>query len=129
MKIKSVVWPVLVGILVGALAYWSQSYSNINVFGKFSAIATSAGSFLGALMLAILLRDKISKIALLVSAGVAIAVLARVFFDISYVDSKSHNLFPFEVFFMVLYSIPFSFLGAALGRNMLKSKQNATPKH
>ena len=66
--------------------------------------------------------EKPPKIALLVSLGVALAVLLRIIYDSIFLDSTSHNLAPFEIIICGIITIPCAFVGVYLGLLIKKVK-------
>lgn len=105
----------LVGIMIGGLAYWFQPYNQSTVFGINMWVFMCIGVFLGTLLLMIFLNEKTPKIALFVSLGVILAVSARIIYDTTFWDSTSHNLFPFEILFSAIATVPCAFTGSYLG--------------
>jgi hypothetical protein len=115
MKHKKGIFSALVGLITGGLAYWFQPYNETKVFGVSMWLIMGLGAFLASLLLMMFLTEKTQKIALFVSLGVLLAVLARIFYDTVFWDSTSHNLAPFEILFVLAVTAPCSFIGAYLG--------------
>jgi uncharacterized membrane protein YeaQ/YmgE (transglycosylase-associated protein family) len=115
MKNKIGIVTILVGIIIGGLAYWFQPYNRGTVFGINIRVIMSIGAFLGTLLLIIFLNEKPPKIALFVSLGVIIGVFARIIYDVTFWDSTSHNLFPFEIIISGIVTVPCAFTGVYLG--------------
>ncbi|WP_297338106.1 hypothetical protein [Algoriphagus sp.] len=115
MKHKAKITSLLSGIGVGALSYWFQPYNSTLVFGVSSFLIQSMGTFLVAFILLSFLKEKPSKIALFTTLGVLLGVFLRIFYDITFWDSTSHNLFPFELLLVGLLVLPSALLGAYLG--------------
>lgn len=114
MKNKIGIVTILVGIIIGGLAYWFQPYNQSTVYGINMWAVMSIGAFLGALLLMIFFNGKPSRIALLVSLGILIAVIARIIYDTAFWDSTSHNLAPFEIIFFGIVTVPSAFAGVYL---------------
>ena len=114
MKTKVNIAITLVGLIIGGISYWFQPLSQLQILGSYIPLVWSVGAFLGSLLLMSLLNEKASKIALLISLGFMLAVLARIIFDGTFVDTRSHNLAPFEIIICGLITIPCSFAGVYL---------------
>lgn len=119
MKNKIRIGITLVGLVIGGIAYW---YGEIGIPG--SVLTWSLGTFLGSLLLMFFVNEKPPKIALLVSLGVALAVLLRIIYDTIFVDSTSHNLAPFEIIICGIITIPSAFVGVYLGLLIKKFRNN-----
>jgi hypothetical protein len=74
--------------------------------------------FLSAMGISFYLPQKAWRCAIAVAIGLPAAVICKIIID-SAQDSSSHNMFPFEIFFSLVISIPSTFIGAFVG---LKSK-------
>jgi len=104
----------LVGLIIGAIAYWFQPYNQNTVFGISIWLIISLSAFIASFLLKLFINEKPLKIALLVSLGVALAVLARIIYDTTFWDSTSHNLAPFEIVILGIVAIPYALLGGYL---------------
>jgi hypothetical protein len=102
-----------VGLIIGGIAYWLEPYVRTDIPGSF--FIWSVGAFFWALLLILFVNEKPPKIALLVSLGIALAVLLRIIYDTIFVDSTSHNLAPFEIIICGIITIPSAFVGVYLG--------------
>lgn len=69
------------------------------------------GVFIASFLLKLFVNEKSLKITLLVFLGVVLAVIARIFYDTTFWDASSHNLFPFEIIFCGIITIPSAFVG------------------
>lgn len=116
MKNKAGIGITLVGLIIGGIAYWFQPYNQMTVLGLHIWLIMGVGAFLGSISLKLYLKEKPLKIALLVSLGVALAVLARIIFDVTFWDPTSHNLAPFEIIISGIITIPSAIAGGYLGR-------------
>ena len=111
----------LVGLIIGVIAYWVEPYIQTDIPGSF--FIWSVGAFLGSLLLLLFVNEKPPKIALLVSLGITLAVIAKIIYDTIFVDSTSHNLAPFEIIICVIVTIPSAFVGVYLGLLIKKFKR------
>ena len=123
MKNKARIVATLVGLIIGGIAYWFQPYNQSTVMGISMYLIMTAGAFFAALLLKLFVNEKSPKIALLVSLGVVIAVLARIIYDTTFWDSTSHNLAPIEIIICGIITIPCAFAGAYLGLLLIKIKK------
>ena len=116
----------LVGLIIGGIAYWFQPYNHLQILGSNLTFVLSLGSFLTSLLLMLFLNEKPSKIALLISLGMALAVLARIICDTTFWDATSHNLAPFEIIFCGIITIPSAFVGVYLALIVKRIKNKNT---
>ena len=110
----------LIGIISGVLPYWFNAYNNQSmVLGfrsfQFVVMLMGAGAFLGSLILTLILNEKPSKIALLITAGVIIGIMCRIVFDVVN-DLSTHNLFPIEIIMALVIIVPSAFIGSYLSQ-------------
>ena len=122
MKNKARIGATLVGLIIGGISYWFQPYNQIQILGSNIPLVWSLGAFFGSLLLMIYFNEKPPKIALLISLGVALAVLARIIYDTTFWDATSHNLAPFEIILCGIITIPSAFMGVYLALLMKKLK-------
>jgi uncharacterized membrane protein YccC len=115
MKNKLRIWITLVGLIIGGIAYWFQPYGQDTVLGINMWLIMSMGAFIASFLLMLFVNEKPPKIALLISLGVALAVLARIIYDTTFYDSTSHNMAPFEIIICGIVTIPSAFVGVYLG--------------
>ena len=123
MKNKARIGATLVGLIIGGISYWFQPYNQIQILGSNIPLVWSLGAFFGSLLLMIYFNEKPPKIALLISLGVALAVLARIIYDTIFWDATSHNLAPFEIILCGIITIPSAFMGVYLALLMKKLKK------
>lgn len=121
-KIRFVI--TLVGLIVGGLAYWFKPYGELGM--PEIVLPWSLGAFFASFLLKFFVNEKLPQIALLVSLGVALAVLARIIYDTTFWDSTSHNLAPFEIIICGIITIPAAFAGAYLGLLFKNIKNDRT---
>jgi hypothetical protein len=114
-KIKIRFGITLVGLIVGGIAYWFQPYNQDTVMGINMWLIMTIGATISSFLLKLFVDEKPPKIALLVSLGIALAVLARIIYDTTFWDSTSHNMAPFEIIICGIITIPAAFAGAYLG--------------
>ena len=110
-----------VGLIIGGIAYWFQPYNQMTVLGLNIWLIMSIGSFIASAFIMLYLKEKPLKIALFVSLGVALAILARIIYDTIFWDSTSHNLSPFEIIIGGIVTIPSAIAGVYVG---LLAKKN-----
>ncbi|HET8865763.1 MAG TPA: hypothetical protein VFM80_08685 [Gracilimonas sp.] len=115
MKNKVRIGITLVGLIIGGIAYWFQPYNQMTVLGLHIWLIMGVGAFLSSIVLILYLKEKPLKIAQFVSFGVVLAVLARIIFDITFWDSTSHNLAPFEIIIAGIVTFPSAIAGGYLG--------------
>jgi uncharacterized membrane protein YeaQ/YmgE (transglycosylase-associated protein family) len=115
MKNKVRIGITLVGLIIGGIAYWFQPYDQHTVLGINMWLIMSMGAFVASFILKLFVNEKSPKIALLISLGVALAVLARIIYDTTFYDSTSHNMAPFEIIICGIVTIPSAFAGVYLG--------------
>ncbi|WP_167618358.1 hypothetical protein [Maribellus sediminis] len=115
MKNKIFIGTTLVGLIIGGIAYWFQPYNRSTVLGINMYLIMSLGAFFASFLLRVFGNEKPPKIALLVSLGIALAVIARIIYDTTFFDSTSHNLAPFEIIICGIITIPSAFAGTYLG--------------
>jgi RsiW-degrading membrane proteinase PrsW (M82 family) len=117
---------ILAGIVIGSLAY-HLNVDNESIFGFDSALvswsAMSIGAFLGAFLIRISTKEKPTKIALLVVAGILLAVILRMIYDTTFTE-RSHSLAGIEIFIYSVLTLPTAFAGAFLGHLMKRTHEN-----
>ena len=124
MKTKTVILVILVGLILGGISYWTQSYGQIEILeNNFIQIMWSAGPFIGTLLLMFLLKEKPWRPALLISCGFILAAVVRIVYDIIFIDPAHHNLAPFEIIICGIFVLPCSFAGAYLSLLIKKLKK------
>jgi hypothetical protein len=109
-KIKMVI--ILVGILIGAISYWRIPYADLDYSYINIWLFVGAGSFFGSFFSTLFFREKPWQVALFITLGVVLAVLIRIVYDVTFWDSTSHNLAPFEMVYSVLQALPMAMVGA-----------------
>jgi hypothetical protein len=107
------------GFFVGALGYWTADFSNNGEFSRVIYFFLGPGAFICAVISVFLRKKSPGFIAILISLGVLLGLLSKIFYDIIR-DSSSHNLFPFELLLGLVIVIPAAFLGSFLVWGILK---------
>jgi 4-hydroxybenzoate polyprenyltransferase len=102
----------VLGVIAGGLSYWFNPYNVLEIFGAPIHGVMAVGSLVAAGYAAWKYQLGIVQISLMVSLGVAIAVMCRVIVD-GLADSTSHNLFPFELALAFVVSFPSALIGAS----------------
>jgi len=120
MKTKVNIWVTLVGILIGAISYWRIPYGEMNLLEINIWLFVGSGTLVGSLFSTLFFNQKPWKVGLLITLGVILAVIIRIIYDVTFWDSTSHNLAPFEVIFSGLQSVPMAFVGAYLAKIIQK---------
>jgi uncharacterized SAM-binding protein YcdF (DUF218 family) len=115
MRNKVKIGNIAVGLTIGGIAYWFQAYNQLTIFGLHILLIMGVGTFIGSVLLMLYLKERPLKIAMLFSLGVALAVLARIIYDITFLDSTSHNLAPFEIIISGFITIPSAIAGVYFG--------------
>lgn len=123
MKKRMAMRAVLTGVLAGGSAYWFMPYNQMAVFDINIFLIMGTVSFLFSLLLMYFQNEKPAKIALFVTLGVNIAVLARIVYDTVFWDSTSHNLAPVEFLLSSIVTLPSAFAGVFLGLFIIKQKK------
>lgn len=113
MRKKSNLLPILLGALIGAFGYWTTDFSEDNALYNSVYYVKAPGTFLVVLLIGIIRKNQPAWNALMVSLGVMLGMLSRIFADMI-VDPNSHNLFPFELMIGLAIVLPVSFVGAYL---------------
>lgn len=114
-------FPFMLGIIIGAITLWPMTYTQLN--NNTSAVALGWGIFcsIAGIYLGAVTERKISKIALHLCGGVAIALALRIIVDCA-IDPTDHNLWPFEFVGLMMVCLPSGLAGAWLGRKFLQKR-------
>ncbi|WP_228850494.1 hypothetical protein [Aegicerativicinus sediminis] len=123
MKTKVKFLITLIGFLIGAVSYWRTPYKELNLLDTQMWILFVFGTLIGSFILNLYLNNKPIKVAILISLGVVLSVIFRILYEITFMDTSSHNLAPFEILVSVIQTLPMSLLGAYLGKTILKLKK------
>ncbi|AMQ55311.1 hypothetical protein [Algoriphagus sanaruensis] len=113
MRKKSNVLPIALGVLIGAFGYWTADFSEEDALYQSLFYIKAPGAFLATLLVGIFRKNQPAWNALMVSFGVMLGMLSRIFADMI-IDPSSHNLFPFELMIGLAIVIPISFVSAYL---------------
>ncbi len=85
------------GFVVGIFYAWFNDYNSPTAFGMNLRTMLMTSSSILAFLLVYVDSGKVLWTALLITAGVSLAVVMRIVFDVTMIDSSSHNLAPFEI--------------------------------
>lgn len=126
MNYKIKIFSSIIGVICGALSYWINPYNEmyigrINIYYLMGILA-----FFSILALGFIYKKYTFNLPIYFSIGFVISVLGRIFFDISN-DPYSHNMFPFEVIFVLAIIVPSSFTGSFL-IDFINKKTNTDTK-
>ena len=122
MKTKTTILIIVMGMIAGACSNWFNDYNQSTAFGISIRLLLAIVSFLASFAASLLFNERVTKITLLISAGVIMALAGRILFDL-FIDSTSHNLFPFEMMIALSISVPCAFIGSLLA-SIFKRKVN-----
>lgn len=116
MKLKSKTWIVLLGVVLGFIAYsFSEEYEGNTILGipstQFSWILLSLGALVGSFLIQIYMQWSALKTALLSYSGLILGVIALIFYDVIFFN-LNHNLAPLEIIIISIIVLPSAFLGA-----------------
>ena len=120
MKPKAKLLVTLVGVLVGASSYWPIPYEELDYLAIKIWGIVGLGSLIASYFSTVLIKQKSAQTALLITIGVILSVIIRILYDITFWDSTSHNLAPFEILFSGLQSLPMAYVGAYLAKVIQK---------
>lgn len=123
MKKRMKLYITIIGIVCGALSYWFNPYNEmylgkINIYYLMLSLAFFANIILG-----FVYKKQFLKVPIYFCIGFIISVLGRIFFDISK-DPSTHNLFPFEIIFVMIIIVPTSIIGSYLIHLINKKRGN-----
>ena len=120
---KMKLFSAITGVVCGALSYWLNPYNEIyiGVINIYFLMGTLA--FLSSFTLGFIYKEFAFKVPIYFCIGFIVSVLGRIFFDISN-DPSSHNLFPFEIVFVLMIIVPSSITGSYL-INFINKKSNS----
>lgn len=110
----------ILNVCIGAAAlapfHWLMPYDKMEMASlKYLLYSVLTAAIAGGLGVYILKR-KVMGSALWTTSGFVLAIVLRLIWDVIQ-DPTSHNLFPVEVFIIILYSFPSSLLGARIAFN------------
>lgn len=99
------------GLIIGAISYWFQPYNDRTVLGIDLFLLMGVSTFVASLLAVFVNRGVWFQIPLFLCAGVLISVMGRIFYDITFIDKTHHNLWPFEILYVLGIILPASFAG------------------
>ncbi|MBA4300672.1 hypothetical protein SAMN03080617_00233 [Algoriphagus alkaliphilus] len=104
---------IALGFVVGTLGYWTADFSEDGEFARVIYFYLGPGAFICAVIAFSLLKRSPGFIALMVSLGVFLGMLSKIFYDILR-DSSSHDMLPFELLLGLVIVLPAAFFGSFL---------------
>ena len=104
----------LTGFFFGALSYWFNAYNDLNLLGFNIYYIMGISSFISAIVLGLKFKNFIFRIPIYFCLALILAAFMRIIYDVLMIDATHHNLFPFEIAFIVIVIVPSSVLGATL---------------
>lgn len=119
-KDKSTWTSLIIGVLCGGLSYWFQPYGDRFVLGINIYLLLGILTFTGALLTGLAFKKPGGHIPFFLCAGVLMAVMGRVFYDITFIDKTHHNLWPLEILFVLGVVVPATLAATALVYLILK---------
>jgi len=121
MRNKEIFWALVVGVIIGGISYWFNPYNVLEIGGVSIYMIMAAGSFIGAVVLALSFKQDALKIAMGLTSGVYTSVIIRVLYDTTFIDKTSHNLLGLELIIAGFLAFSCSIVGAFI---TLKLKRN-----
>jgi len=109
------------GLICGAISYWFQPYNERKVLGIALFLLLGLLTFVASLPAVFVTRGVWFQIPLFLCAGVIISVMGRILYDVTFVDKTHHNLWPFEVLFVLGIILPASFVGVFMASLLKKA--------
>lgn len=109
------------GLFVAGIFHWTIPYSDMNMFSRPFILKWSISAILIAATGVSVFSKTILKASLLTTFGFISAVMLRVIYDTTFIDSTSHNLWPFEVIIALMIVFPASLIGALLSHFLIGS--------
>ena len=102
----------IIGLICGAISYWFQPYNERNVLGMDIYLFMGILALTASLLAMVMTRGIWYQIPLFLGVGFLISVMGRIFYDVTFIDKTHHNLWPFEILFVLGIIVPASFAGA-----------------
>lgn len=109
MNAKLKILVTLLGLIINAIFWIFPNEGIITIL-----IIWSTGAFLGASILMFLIKKQPLQISLFFSLGFLIALLLKIIYDTTFIDSTSHNLAGIAIILCVSFTIPFAIAGSFL---------------
>jgi uncharacterized membrane protein YeaQ/YmgE (transglycosylase-associated protein family) len=104
---------VLLGILVGVFGYWTADFSEKGAFSEAIYSILGPGAFAASFLSTWLKKKDPGFNALMISLGILVGMLSRIFSDMIS-DPSSHGFLPYELMLGMVIVFPASFLGSFL---------------
>jgi uncharacterized membrane protein HdeD (DUF308 family) len=115
MNSKNKIICVLAGLFAGALALWFSAYNEVEVFGIDKRIVLAILCLITGFVTNLWLNQAPLLLTVFIVLGVLVSYLLRVFFEITFLDNTSNNLWPLGI---IIYGVigeiatlPGAFLG------------------
>lgn len=115
-----------IGFIAAGTAYWTITLSEINMISSTFLLRWSLAALLTGLLGGLIIRNPPLKVALLSTLGAELAIIIRVVYDGLFVDSTSHNLWPFEVVLAFIIAFPVMLLGAGIAHLLHKFRKKSS---
>ena len=110
---------IALGFVVGAIGYWTADFTVEGDFSKVIYSILGPGAFISSAFSFFLRKKSPGFIALLVSLGIMLGMLSKIFYDI-FRDPTSDNLFPFELLLGLVIVLPAASLGSYIVWGIIK---------
>lgn len=104
---------IAIGFVIGAIGYWTADFSEDGEFARVIYSILGPGAFICSVASFALRKKSPGFIALMVSLGVLLGMLSKIFYDILQ-DSSSHDMLPFELLLGLVIVLPAAFFGSFL---------------
>ena len=114
LKDKTFRTTLIIGLVCGAISYWFQPYNERNLLGMDIYLLMGILAFTASALAMVINRGIWYQIPLFLGAGFLISVMGRIFYDVTFIDKTHHNLWPFEILFVLGIIVPTSFTGGFL---------------
>jgi hypothetical protein len=111
-RIITIVIVIAVSFFAAGIFYWTTPLADLEENFPFAWFGLA---LLAGLVCGVFSGKNFAITGLMVSAGFGLAVIARVEYDINFVDETLHNLFPIEVFIWTIMAAVPAFAGTFVG--------------
>ena len=111
-----------VGLALGAILNWTQPYGETTMFGIHIWALLGVGVFICTVVLSLNRVAKPMIFAVWISAGVGLAVVLRIIYDLTFFDPTSHSLAPFEVIVSLVVAFVSALLAGYLGGGLRRGR-------
>ena len=117
------------GVVIGIFYAWFNTYNDPTLFGIRLRTMLMTGCSILAFLLCYYETKKPLALAAYIAAGVAIAVILRIVWDVSFVDNTSHNRAPFEIAIASGLAFITSLIGGFIGKLVGKANRKDQPNN